>query len=378
MRAVIVAMAVAFLVSLFGTPLAIKVFTRLKAGQPIRADGPQMHMGKKGTPTMGGVVFIVATVIAYVAGHIALTTLPSQQIFQVGPTITALVLLGLLVFCGAVGFIDDFLKVRRRHSGGLNKRGKLAGQLLVGATFGIIALYFPSTMLDTTGSRTNSETVGSTAISFIREVSWLDIGKVGSVILFVFVVLAATNGVNLTDGLDGLATGATTMVLGAYALIAFWQYRHWCADPSYVKAGADTYCYAVRDPLEIALIAGAGAGACVGFLWWNTSPARIFMGDTGALGLGGLIAGMAMSTRTIMLLPIIGGLYVIITMSVVIQIISFRTTGKRVFRMSPLQHHFELAGWSEVNIVVRFWIIAGIGVAMALGLFYSDFLASVS
>ena len=373
MRAVIVAAAVAFLVSLFGTPLAIKIFTRLKAGQPIRADGPQMHMTKQGTPTMGGVVFIVATIIAYVAGHIALTTLPAQQIFQVGPTITALVLLGLMVFCGAVGFIDDFLKVRRRNSGGLNKRGKLLGQLLVGATFGIIALYFPSTMLDPSGSATNTETVGSTAVSFIRELNWLDIGKVGAVILFVFVVLASTNGVNLTDGLDGLATGASTMVLGSYALIAFWQYRHWCADPNY----GGSYCYAVRDPLEIALIAGAAAGACVGFLWWNTSPARIFMGDTGALGLGGLIAGMAMSTRTLLLLIIIGGLFVIITMSVVIQIISFKTTGKRVFRMSPLQHHFELAGWSEVNIVVRFWIIAGIGVAMALGLFYSDFLAAM-
>jgi phospho-N-acetylmuramoyl-pentapeptide-transferase len=372
-RAVIVAAAVAFLVSLFGTPLAIKIFTRLKAGQPIRADGPQMHMVKQGTPTMGGVVFIVATIIAYVAGHIALTTLPAQQIFQVGPTITALVLLGLMVFCGAVGFIDDFLKVRRRNSGGLNKRGKLLGQLLVGATFGIIALYFPSTMLDPSGSATNTETVGSTAVSFIRELNWLDIGKVGAVILFVFVVLASTNGVNLTDGLDGLATGASTMVLGTYALIAFWQYRHWCADPNY----GGSYCYAVRDPLEIALIAGAAAGACVGFLWWNTSPARIFMGDTGALGLGGLIAGMAMSTRTLLLLIIIGGLFVIITMSVVIQIISFKTTGKRVFRMSPLQHHFELAGWSEVNIVVRFWIIAGIGVAMALGLFYSDFLAAM-
>jgi phospho-N-acetylmuramoyl-pentapeptide-transferase len=210
-------------------------------------------------------------------------------------------------------------------------------------------------------------------VSFIRELNWLDIGKVGAVILFVFIVLASTNGVNLTDGLDGLATGASTMVLGAYALIAFWQYRHWCADPNY----RGDYCYAVRDPLEIALIAGAAAGACVGFLWWNTSPARIFMGDTGALALGGLIAGMAMSTRTLLLLIIIGGLFVIITMSVVIQIISFKTTGKRVFRMSPLQHHFELAGWSEVNIVVRFWIIAGIGVAMALGLFYSDFLAAM-
>jgi len=365
-RAVIVAAAVAFLVSLFGTPIAIKVFTRLKAGQPIRADGPQMHMGKRGTPTMGGVVFIVATIIAYVAGHLALTTLSERQIFQVGPTITALVLLGLLVFCGAIGFIDDFLKVRKRNSAGLNKRGKLLGTLLVGAAFGMVALYFPST---------NGETVGSTRLSFIKEIDWLNVGKIGAVIIFILVVLSASHGVNLTDGLDGLATGASVMVLGSYALVAFWQYRHWCADLNYAKGG--NYCYEVRDPLEIALIAGAAAGACVGFLWWNASPARIFMGDTGALGLGGLIAGMAMSTRTVLLLPVVGGLFVIITMSVVIQIISFRTTGKRVFRMSPLQHHFELAGWSEVNIVIRFWIIAGIGVAIGLGLFYSDFLTQM-
>ncbi|GAA2517278.1 phospho-N-acetylmuramoyl-pentapeptide-transferase [Pilimelia columellifera] len=373
MRAVIVAAAVAFLVSLFGTPIAIKVFTRLKAGQPIRADGPQMHLGKRGTPTMGGVVFIVATLIAYVAGHLALTTLPEAQIFQVQPTVTALVLLGLFVFCGAVGFVDDFLKVRKRNSAGLNKRGKLLGQLLVGAAFGVVALYFPSTMTGPSGRPSNQETVASETLSFIRDLDWLNLGKIGAVILFIFVVLASTNGVNLTDGLDGLATGTSVMVLATYALIAFWQYRHWCADPSYTAQ----YCYRVRDPLEIALIAGAAAGACVGFLWWNTSPARIFMGDTGALGLGGLIAGMAFSTRTVMLLPIIGGLFVIITMSVVIQIISFRTTGKRVFRMSPLQHHFELAGWSEVNIVVRFWIIAGIGVAIGLGLFYGDFLTKM-
>ncbi|MGK5741888.1 phospho-N-acetylmuramoyl-pentapeptide-transferase [Micromonospora sp. URMC 103] len=374
MRAVIVAVGVAFLISLFCTPIAIKVFTRLKAGQPIRAEGPAMHQGKKGTPTMGGVVFILATVIAYVAGHLALTTLPDAQIAQVEPTITALVLLGLMVFSGAVGFIDDFLKVRKRNSAGLNKRGKLLGQILVGAIFGVVALYFPSSMTDAAGAATNTETVGSTTLSFIRDIPALDLTKIGAVILIIVVVMATTNGVNLTDGLDGLATGASVMVLAAYALIAFWQYRHWCADPSYTQA----YCYTVRDPLEIALIAGAAAGACVGFLWWNTSPARIFMGDTGALGLGGLIAGMAMSTRTLLLLPIIGGLFVIITMSVVIQIISFRTTGKRVFRMSPLQHHFELAGWSEVNIVVRFWIIAGIGVAIALGLFYSEFLANVT
>ncbi|MDI1464866.1 phospho-N-acetylmuramoyl-pentapeptide-transferase [Catellatospora sp. KI3] len=364
MRSIIVAILVAFAISLFCTPIAIRAFSRLKAGQPIRSDGPQSHLGKKGTPTMGGVVFIAATVIAYVVAHLSLTTLPKEQIAQVKPTTTALVLLGLFVFCGAVGFIDDFLKVRRRNSGGLNKRGKLLGQLLVGAAFGVIALSDPGS---------NGQSVGSTHISFVRDISWIDLGKIGAIIVFVFIVLGATNGVNLTDGLDGLATGASVMVLGAYSFIAAWQYQHWCADEGYMRT-ASNYCYLVRDPLEISMIAAAAAGACVGFLWWNTSPARIFMGDTGALGLGGLIAGLAMATRTELLLLIVGGLFVIITMSVVIQVISFRTTGKRVFRMSPLQHHFELAGWSEVNIVVRFWIIGGIGVAIGLGIFYSDFL----
>jgi phospho-N-acetylmuramoyl-pentapeptide-transferase len=363
-RAVIVAAAVAFIISLFGTPIAIRVFTALKAGQPIRTLGPATHQGKKGTPTMGGVAFIVATVLAYVAGHVALTTLPSAQIAQIGPTMTALVLLGLFVFCGAVGFLDDFLKVRKRNSSGLSAKGKLIGQLLVGGGLGVAALYVPST---------NGQTVASEHISFIRDISFLDVGKVGSVLIFVFVIMSMSNGVNLTDGLDGLATGASILVLGAYSLIGFWQYRHWCGDTAYAETAK--YCYEVRDPLEVALIAAAAAGACVGFLWWNTSPARIFMGDTGALGLGGLIGGLAMATRTTLLSIIIGGLFVIITMSVVIQIVSFKTTGKRVFRMSPLQHHFELAGWSEVNIVVRFWIVAGIGVAIGLGLFYSDFLA---
>ncbi len=366
MRAVIVAAAVAFIISLFGTPIAIRAFTALKAGQPIRAIGPQSHLGKKGTPTMGGVGFIVATVVAYVAGHAALTTLPERQIAQESPTMTALVLLGLFVFCGAVGFLDDFLKVRKRNSDGLSAKGKLLGQLIVGAGFGIAALYVPST---------NGQTVASEHISFIRDISFLDVGKVGSVLIFVFVIMAMSNGVNLTDGLDGLATGASILVLGAYSLIGLWQYRHWCGDLAYATPGK--YCYEVRDPLEVAMIAGAAAAACVGFLWWNTSPARIFMGDTGALGLGGLIGGLAMATRTTLLSIIIGGLFVIITMSVVIQIISFKTTGKRVFRMSPLQHHFELAGWSEVNIVVRFWIVAGICVAIGLGLFYSDFLTAM-
>ena len=366
MRAVIVAAAVAFIVSLFGTPVAIRVFTALKAGQPIRSLGLASSEGKTGTPAMGGVTFIIATVVAYAAGHIALTTLPERQIAQEGPTMTALVLLGLFVFCGVVGFLDDFLKVRRRNSDGLSAKGKLLGQAIVGGGFGVAALYMAST---------NGQTVASEKISFIRDIDWLDVGKVGSVIMFVLVVTAMSNGVNLTDGLDGLATGASVLVLGAYALIGFWQYRHWCADEAYVKA--NEYCYQVRDPLEIAMIAAAAAAACVGFLWWNTSPARIFMGDVGSLGLGGLIGGLAVATRTTLLSIIIGGLFVIIIVTWVIQIVSYRTTGRRVFRMVPLHHHFELAGWSEVNIVVRFWIVAGMCVAVGLGLFYSDFLANV-
>ncbi|HLU33808.1 MAG TPA: phospho-N-acetylmuramoyl-pentapeptide-transferase [Natronosporangium sp.] len=373
MRAVVVASAVAFLVSLLGTPWAIRAFSRLRAGQPIRTDGPQSHMPKQGTPTMGGVVFIVAVVAAYIAGHVSLAAypLPERQIAQVGPSMTALVLLGLFVFCGALGFIDDFLKVRKRNSLGLNQRGKLLGQLVVGAVFGVIALNFPSTA---------GETVASTTLSFIRDIDWLNVGKVGAVLVVIAVVISTTNAVNLTDGLDGLATGVSVMVLGAYGVIAFWQYRHWCADnaPGGYNFSGDQYCYTVRDPLEIAMLACAAAAACVGFLWWNASPAKIFMGDTGSMALGGLIAAMALATRTVLLLLIIGGLLVVITMSVIIQIISFKTTGRRVFRMSPLHHHFELAGWSEVNVVIRFWIIAGIAAAIGLIVFYGDFLAATA
>jgi phospho-N-acetylmuramoyl-pentapeptide-transferase len=371
MRAIFIAVFIAFTVSLLGTPFAIKLFTKLRAAQPIRTDAPvgpvPPHEGKRGTPTMGGVVFIVSTVIAYVIGHLGLLTLPERQIAQITPTMTALVLLGLFVFCGAVGFIDDLLKVRKRNSGGLSKRGKLLGQLLVGAVFGIIALYYEST---------NGETVGSTKVSFIKDISWLDLGKVGAVILFVVIIIATSNAVNITDGLDGLATGTSVMVLSGFSFIGAWQYQHWCADWAYAKGG--NYCYDVRDPLEIAMICAAAAGACVGFLWWNAAPARIFMGDTGALGLGGLIGGAALATRTELLLPIVGGLFVILMGSVILQMVSYKTTGKRIFLMSPLQHHFELVGWSEVNIVIRFWIIGGICVALGLGIFYSDFLRAFS
>jgi phospho-N-acetylmuramoyl-pentapeptide-transferase len=369
MRAVIVAAFIAFILSILLTPLAIKVFTRMRADQPIREINPQGHQGKKGTPTMGGVVFILATVIAYIVGHVVLSTLPAVQLrlTPASPTATGIVLLGLFVCTGLLGFADDYLKVSKKNSLGLSMRKKLIGQALIGAIFGVIALYFPSK---------SGETVGSTYLSFVKEIHWLQIGKVGAVLLFIFVVMAMSNAVNLTDGLDGLATGASVMVIGAYAIIGFWQYRHWEADRAYSSGAA--YAYNVRDPLEVAIIAAAAAGACAGFLWWNASPARIFMGDTGALGLGGLIAGLAYATNTVLLVPILGLLFLIITVTWVMQIGSFRLTGKRIFRMVPLQHHFELAGWSEVNIVIRFWIIAGLGVAIGIGLFYADFLRVVT
>jgi phospho-N-acetylmuramoyl-pentapeptide-transferase len=364
MRAVIVAAAVGFFLSIVFTPLAIRGFTRLNAGQPIRLEGPKTHLAKKGTPTMGGVVFILGTVIAYVVGHLVLATLPAQQLgAPTGITATGVVLLGLFIGLGLVGFIDDYLKVRKKNSIGLSMRQKLLGQTIVAAGMGVVALWLPS-------AGTERETVADSTVSFVKDLSWLNITKWGALVLFIFVVLSMSNAVNLTDGLDGLATGSSVMVLGAYALVAFWQYRHWDVDPAY----HGQYWYEVRDPLEIAIIAGAAAAACFGFLWWNTSPARIFMGDTGSLALGGLVAGLAFATRTVLLLPLLGLLFTIIAITWVIQIGSFQLWQRRVFRMVPLQHHFELAGWSEVNIVVRFWIIAGIGVASSLGLFYADFL----
>jgi len=236
--------------------------------------------------------------------------------------------------------------------------------------FGVIALFWGA---HKTG-RMTIDTVASPKVSWVHDIDWFNITKIGAVLLFVFVVMAMSNAVNLTDGLDGLATGTSILVIGSYMAIAFWQYRHWCADMSY-KA---SYCYDVRDPLEMALISGAAAGALVGFLWWNTSPARIFMGDTGSMALGSLIAGLAMATKTILLLPLLGLLFFIIVVTWVMQIGSYKLTGKRIFRMVPLQHHFELAGWSEVNIVVRFWIVAGLGMAASLGIFAADFLRVMS
>jgi phospho-N-acetylmuramoyl-pentapeptide-transferase len=361
--AVIAAAAFASILTLIGTPFAIAILRRLKAAQPIRDIYVEAHQAKRGTPTMGGLIFICATLLAYAIGHIAEKALPSQQIVPPGPTMTGLVLLGLMVFCGAIGFIDDLLKVSRRNTAGLSGRWKIALQALVGGVFGTVAVHFPST---------SDQTVASDHLSFVGDISGARVGRVLIVIVFIGVVMACTNAVNLTDGLDGLATGTSIIVLTAYVGISLWQYRHWCSDTTTLA-----YCYQARDPLETGLIAAAAVAALSGYLWWSASPTRIFMGDTGSMAIGGLIAGEAIATRTILLLPIVGALFVIITGSRIIQYVSWKTRHKRVFRMSPLHHHFEQVGWSEGNIVIRFWLIAAVGAATGLALFYGSFLAHV-
>jgi phospho-N-acetylmuramoyl-pentapeptide-transferase len=343
-RAILVAAAVGLAVTLLGTPLAIRLFRRWGWGQRIREDGPHTHFEKMGTPTMGGTVILLGIVAAYVVTRVVFTT----------ATAAGLAVLLATVGLGFVGFLDDFIKVRRRRSLGLSKTAKVVGQAVVALAFGIVAVKFAHS---------------STDLSFIRETG-LDLGVF--FYAWVFVILASSsNGVNITDGLDGLASGSSIFVFSAYVFIAFWQFRHACV------LGPPEACYSVRpnDMLDLAVVAGGAAGAVAGFLWWNAAPARIFMGDTGALALGGLMGALAVSSNTQLLLIVLGGLFVIETTSVILQIISFRGFGRRVFRMSPIHHHFELVGWPEFTVIVRFWIVAGLCVAVGIGLFYYDFIA---
>ncbi|MFH0520077.1 phospho-N-acetylmuramoyl-pentapeptide-transferase [Streptomyces sp. M41] len=340
--------------TLVGTPLLIKLLARKGYGQYIRDDGPREHHSKRGTPTMGGIAFILATIVAYFL---------SKLITGKPPTFSGILVIGLMAGMGLVGFLDDYIKIVKRRSLGLRAKAKMAGQLLGGIAFAVLSLQFA----DNRGN-----TPASTKLSFVQDFGW-SIGPVLFVVWALFMILAMSNGVNLTDGLDGLATGASVLVFGAYTFIGVWQFQESCANAQ--TLANPTACYEVRDPLDLAVVSSALMGACLGFLWWNTSPAKIFMGDTGSLALGGALAGLAICSRTELLLAILGGLFVLITMSVVIQVGSFRLTGKRVFRMAPLQHHFELKGWSEVLVVVRFWIIQGICVIVGLGLFYAGWAA---
>ncbi len=352
MLAILIAGGIALLGTLLGTRLAIAMLVAKGYGQLIRDDGPTSHHTKRGTPTMGGTVIILAVIIGYSVAKLATGFAPSAS---------ALLLLFLFCGLGAIGFLDDYIKISKQRSLGLRSKAKFIGQVVIGLVFALAAIGMP----DETG-----RTVITHAISITRDVTGWRLPLALLVVWVLLMIAGASNGVNLTDGLDGLATGAATMVFGAYVIINIWQSNQNCAFNPGPK------CYEVRDPLDLAVVASALTGACFGFLWWNASPAKIFMGDTGSLSLGGAMAGFALMTRTELLLLIIGGLFVMITASVILQVGYFKATkGKRIFRMAPLQHHFELLGWAEITIVVRFWILCGLFVVTGMGIFYWEWVA---
>jgi phospho-N-acetylmuramoyl-pentapeptide-transferase len=351
-RSVLVAALVSLIVSILCTPIAIHLFRRAGFGQEIRDDVPQAHKAKRGTPTMGGAVIIIATLAGYFVAHL----ISSES----GPSASGLLLLYLFTGLGLVGFLDDFIKIRNQRNLGLSAKAKLVGQLAVGISFAVMALRFR----DESGL-----TPASTKLSFVRDIPEISLTAVGFVIFAYLVISGTSNAVNLTDGLDGLAAGSAAMVFGAYTAISFYQFRNAC------ETAASAACYQARDPLDVALISAAAMAACFGFLWWNAAPARIFMGDIGSLALGGLLAGIAIVSRTELLLIVLGGLFVVETLSVMLQVAVFKTRRKRLFKITPIHHHFEMVGWAETTIIVRFWIIAGLAVAFGLGLFYAEFIS---
>ncbi|HBX80516.1 MAG: phospho-N-acetylmuramoyl-pentapeptide-transferase [Propionibacteriaceae bacterium] len=351
MKTILASGAISLIVTLFGTRFAIALLVKQGYGQFIRDDGPTSHHTKRGTPTMGGAVILAAIALGYFGAHLVVWTVPS---------VSGMLAVGLTVSLGLVGFADDWIKVSKHRSLGLTSRVKLAAQGAVALAFGILCFQFP----DARGM-----TPGSQAISFLRDLPWLTMPIWLAVLWIIFLISAWSNAVNLTDGLDGLATGACAMVFVAYALVNIWQNNQNCA----VASTASVQCYEVRSPLDMAVFCVAVAAGCFGFLWWNASPAKIFMGDTGSLALGGAIAAVSILTRTEIMAGIMGGLFVIITCSVLLQVGYFKLTkGKRLFKMAPLQHHFELKGWAEITIVIRFWLVCGICVATAVGLFYGE------
>lgn len=353
---ILIAVAIAVAVSILLTPVLIGLLTRQGFGHEIRADGPPTHRTKRGTPSMGGVAIVAGIWAGYLGAHLAGLVVGGE-----GPSATGLLVLALVTALGSVGFLDDLIKIRRARNLGLNKTTKTVGQITAAVLFGVLVLRFR----DSTGL-----TPGSAQLSYVRDIATVTLPPVLFVLFCIVVVSAWSNAVNFTDGLDGLAGGAMAMVTAAYVLITFWQYRNACA------TAPELGCYNVRDPLDLALIAAATAGACVGFLWWNASPAKIFMGDTGSLALGGVIAGLSVASRTEMLAVVLGALFVAEITSVVVQIGAFRTTGRRVFRMAPFHHHFELAGWAETTVIIRFWLLTAITCGLGVALFYGEWLTA--
>ncbi|MGD8400776.1 MAG: phospho-N-acetylmuramoyl-pentapeptide-transferase [Bacillota bacterium] len=304
-----------FLIAILLGPPVIKILHRLKFGQSIREDGPQSHQKKAGTPTMGGVLILIAFLAGLMVNR------------QFTPAVRWVIF--LTFGAGLIGFIDDLIIIVTKKSLGLKARQKLAGQIAVAgvATFFLLQMDFPTSQL----------------IPFTRQTLIFAPTLPGKLLFFayaVFFVVGFANAVNLTDGLDGLAGGTTAVAALAFGIIAYCQRQ-----------------------TDLAFLAMALVGACIGFLWFNGPPAQVFMGDTGSLALGSALAGIALFSRTTLFSLIIGGVFVAETLSVIIQVISFKTYGKRVFRMSPLHHHFELGGMLEPQIMLRFWMV---GIVLAI------------
>jgi phospho-N-acetylmuramoyl-pentapeptide-transferase len=332
--------SVALWVAILTTPVLIRYFRAREIGQHIREDGPASHSVKAGTPTMGGIAIVAAVVVGYAVGHIDT---------QVRFSRTGYLAVFAVVSFGIIGFLDDWIKVRHKRSLGLNKRGKSGAQIVCSVLFAELAVHWAHT---------------STALAFTRiTVPGIDLGQIGWVVFAVVVMVGTSNAVNITDGVDGLAAGTSTMCFAVLGIMGYWIFRH-----------VAIYHVLPASAIDLALVAASLAGACIGFLWWNAAPAKIIMGDTGSLAIGSGLAALCLLLNLDLLLPIIGGLFVTETLSVIAQIISFRVFHRRIFRMAPIHHHFEIGGWPETTVIVRFWILGGLFVALSLGIFYGDFL----
>lgn len=310
---------------------------------------------------MGGVVIVLGATAAYLTATLVTGGRPSAS---------GWLLMLLFVGCGLVGFLDDFIKVYTQNNQGLSSRAKMAGQTLVALAFGILATSF---FADDRGVRPASLHISTTH-------DWgIKLPLVVVLLVIWFIVTASSNGANLTDGADGLLAGAAALIIGAYTIVNVWQNNQLCGSsrPTLVES----QCYEVRDPLDLAVFAAAITSACIGFLWWNAKPARIIMGDVGSLAIGAALAGLAIMSRTELLMALIAGLFVLETACVILQMGYFKLTrrltgtGRRIFRIAPVHHHFEHLGWDEVTVVIRFWIVAGVFVAAGLGVFYASWLA---
>ena len=339
MVALLIAACLAGGTAIFGTKLLMDLLIAREVGQPIHEDVPDGHTIKAGTPTMGGLAIVGAAVVGYLGAHVRGNVLFTR---------TGLLVMGGIVGAGMVGLLDDWIKVSNERNAGLSKRAKTLGLLLVATAFAVATVLW--TDVETTLSFTRWNSPG-----------W-ELGQVGWCAWAVLLIYATTNGVNLTDGLDGLAAGSAIFVFSCLMAIGFWAFRHFEQ-------------YQINHALDIAVAAAAMVGACAGFLWWNAAPARIFMGDTGSLAIGAGVASIVLTLNVHLLLPIVGALYVTETLSVVVQVTSFRLFKQRVLRMAPIHHHLELGGWPETTVIVRFWLLAGASAAIALGLYYADFIS---